>query len=561
MKFSLLTIACAVASANAAIRGDTAAGKEALMRKITDAANKKAFGALRRLEGQQQQQEEEEDEYEQNGEYEDEEEVSSETKLQPFMCVTAKVYNYNADGGEGEDAEEGEENNNNYNYNAANADYAVDGQATMSYLSFTSVENAEEDGQNVMYGNAQEYMTTLPTYLSAIGTAWAEEQAQLCEDCEIMQDFCQMSYEERMYFAQMTEEEFEEYMEEMEREYEEDNERYQQENYEEMEEEQNNAYAAYSGGDAQGNVDQGYDNNAGGNYDAYGYRRNRRLSRRRRLYQSVMTLCETCQQKCVDDDMVEQSQEFYEEMEELFADAMCTQTDSGLYIGHTCGGDGKSIELAMFSDANCMYLVEDADAYEEFFGDGEVNAQELGYGYMQLVTEMFDDEYSCALGAIRTYEGADPSEACENLFDASISSKDCYEYTYENDDAEYGEEGEEGENNQNQYQNQYQYNNGANGYAAAAVPEGYDMYYSEDVADVCSQIMSLEAHFEENRGWQNPFTGATFKQLYGQNNSGFIAGIVIAVIAAVAAAAYVYHKKTAKKSELEEPVFQGEALS
>ena len=186
MKFSLLTIACAVASANAAIRGDTAAGKKVLMRKITDAANKKSFGALRRLEGQQQQEEEEEDEYEQNGEYEDEDEVSSETKLKPFMCVTANVYGFNADGGEGEDAEEGEENN--YNYNA-NANYASYGQATMSYLSFTSAESAEEDGQNVMYGNSQEYMTTLPTYLSAIGTAWAEEQAQLCEDCEIMQDF------------------------------------------------------------------------------------------------------------------------------------------------------------------------------------------------------------------------------------------------------------------------------------------------------------------------------------------------------------------------------------
>ena len=205
-----------------------------------------------------------------------------------------------------------------------------------------------------------------------------------------------------MYFASMTEEEFEEYIEEMEREYEEDNNKYQEENEEEMEEEQNNAYAAYSGGDAQGNVDGGYDNDAGGNYDAYGYRR---LSRRRRLYQPAMTLCETCQQKCVDEDEIEQSQEFYEDMEALFEEAMCTQADNGFYIGHTCGGDGRSIELAMFHDANCMYLNNDVDAYGEYFGD-EANAQDLGYGYMQMVTEMFDDEYSCALGAIRSYEGA-----------------------------------------------------------------------------------------------------------------------------------------------------------
>ena len=81
---------------------------------------------------------------------------------------------------------------------------------------------------------------------------------------------------------------------------------------------------------------------------------------RRHLFE----LCETCDEKYVDREEVQQSQEYFEEMEKLFEESMCTEAGDGAhYIGHTCGGDGRSIELAMFSDANCMYLESDANAY------------------------------------------------------------------------------------------------------------------------------------------------------------------------------------------------------
>lgn len=167
MKFSMLTIAGTIASANAAIRGDATKvlKKMALMQKIADAANKKAFGTIRRLEENQN--------YNYNGG-----EVTAETIIQPYMCVTANVYGYNADGGDGE------ENNNGGNYYSSSS-----GKPTMSYLSFAAASDANNNGYEYLYGDNDEYMTTLPNYLRAIGTAWAEERAQLCDDCESMENF------------------------------------------------------------------------------------------------------------------------------------------------------------------------------------------------------------------------------------------------------------------------------------------------------------------------------------------------------------------------------------
>lgn len=176
MKFSMLTIAGAIASANAAIRGDStkALKKMALMQKIADAANKKTFGVIRRLEA--------EGEEAQNGNYEYGE-VTAETIVQPYMCVTANVYGYQA--AEEEGGEEEDENNNANRYSSSSSW----GKPTVSYLSFVGVNDDDNNGYNYLYGDSDEYMTTLPEYLRAIGTAWAEERAQLCDDCEMMENF------------------------------------------------------------------------------------------------------------------------------------------------------------------------------------------------------------------------------------------------------------------------------------------------------------------------------------------------------------------------------------
>ena len=153
MKFSILAIAGALVSAKAAvIRGDFAAQKLAVMQRLTDAANKKAFGVVNRhLEENQDNQN-------------NEEEATSETVLQPNTCITAAVYNGDDDSG------------------FAN-------MATTSYLTFSSAAKTyDENGDAIQSGGNSMYVTTLSGYLSIIGQAWAEERRTICDDCETMEE-------------------------------------------------------------------------------------------------------------------------------------------------------------------------------------------------------------------------------------------------------------------------------------------------------------------------------------------------------------------------------------
>lgn len=154
----MLTIAGALATANAssAVRGD-AAKKIALMQKISDAANKNMFEAAsktRRLDGAY---------------------ISSETVIQPLTCITAKVYGVEGEAGREADGENGG------NY-MANGPY-------VSYLTWEGETSASYGDVQYIYGGDDEYTSTLADYVVAIGSSYAEEKANLCEDCSQMENF------------------------------------------------------------------------------------------------------------------------------------------------------------------------------------------------------------------------------------------------------------------------------------------------------------------------------------------------------------------------------------
>jgi len=131
MKIYTLTIAGALASANAAIRGD-AALKLKKMQKLSNAVNKNAFRVVRRMNEEEEGDVDEEaaDQYQYQYQYNDE------GGVKPYMCVTATLY----DGG------------------------------TASFMSFTN------DGA--------EYMTDIGTFISMRGQMYAQEEANTCEYCE-----------------------------------------------------------------------------------------------------------------------------------------------------------------------------------------------------------------------------------------------------------------------------------------------------------------------------------------------------------------------------------------
>ena len=132
MKIYTLTIAGALASANAAVRGDSAL-KLKKMQKLSNAVSKNAFRVVRRMN--------EEEEGDVDEEAADQYQYNNEGGVKPYMCVTATLY----DGG------------------------------TASFMSFT-----QSSGE----GESAEYITDINSFISMRGQMYAQEEANTCEYCE-----------------------------------------------------------------------------------------------------------------------------------------------------------------------------------------------------------------------------------------------------------------------------------------------------------------------------------------------------------------------------------------
>ena len=249
-------------------------------------------------------------------------------------------------------------------------------------------------------------------------------------------------------------------------------------------------------------------------------------------------------EKCDDDEF----QRYYEEMVEDYAEgkSSCVQPYDGseLYIGYTCGADGKSVELAEFQDDECTVMSDEQDGYNmaSMMYSNENNEESRMVGEMQMMTQMYSMEFSCDMGG---------GDFCEDLLAESISKDDCAadgDYNYQNQGEEEGED-----------MNEYAADaDEAEGNADAGV-----MIYSDDIQEACGTIVAIEEALVE-KTYVNPYTGTPFSVMVesaaNRLSGGAIFGITALVAATVAAAGFAFGKFTRSKSELEEPVFQGGAL-
>ena len=266
-------------------------------------------------------------------------------------------------------------------------------------------------------------------------------------------------------------------------------------------------------------------------------------------------------EKCDDDEF----QRYYEEMVEDYAEgkSSCVQPYDGseLYIGYTCGADGKSVELAEFQDDECTVMSDEQDGYNmaSMMYSNENNEETRMVGEMQMMTQMYSMEFSCDMGG-------DDYDFCEDLLAESISKDDCDadgNYQYQNQ----GEEEGEGED---EYMNEYAADaDEAEGNADAGV-----MIYSDDIQEACGTIVAIEEALVE-KTYVNPYTGTPFSEMLERANSlsnglfasardlssGAIIGITALVFATFAAVGFAMGKCTRTKSELEEPVLSGGTLT
>ena len=175
-------------------------------------------------------------------------------------------------------------------------------------------------------------------------------------------------YEMAQKFAGMTEDEYAQYMEEEEQ--------HQQEQ--------------------QQNQKQHYQQDAATSYIAYksGYGR--------KLYtgfQDPDAVCQTCEESCEDGHMNEDEEDYYKGLEEMFKDGLCTQVSDYLYAGPTCGSNGQTIELGLFSDQYCTTMSKDS-AY------GYMDYINMGGGYMAVLQDLYTQPFSCTMGLEFNYKAA-----------------------------------------------------------------------------------------------------------------------------------------------------------
>ena len=139
----------------------------------------------------------------------------------------------------------------------------------------------------------------------------------------------------------------------------------------------------------------------------------------------VADVCVSCEESCEDGhtDMDRDEEEFYEELQEMLRNGVCEEVDE-YYIGPTCGADGLTIELAVYSDEDCTTMVpvsaygymekshftsfqRDADKEHDHDEDGGMG----GY-YMNSLLDLYTKPFSCSMGMQMNFVKAYNKNVC-----------------------------------------------------------------------------------------------------------------------------------------------------
>ena len=89
-------------------------------------------------------------------------------------------------------------------------------------------------------------------------------------------------------------------------------------------------------------------------------------------------------------------EEFYKELEEMFRNGVCEQVNEYQYIGPTCGANGLTIELAVYSDEDCTTMAP-VSSY------GYMENVDMGGYYMNTLLDLYTQPFSCSMGMQMDY--------------------------------------------------------------------------------------------------------------------------------------------------------------
>ncbi|KAK1741704.1 hypothetical protein QTG54_007277 [Skeletonema marinoi] len=529
MKFSLIALAGAVASANASVKNIKLGNRKLRRGDVTEALLKNAVPfKTRRLDGA-----------------DEANEVDGSYSISFGKCIDIKT---KSDDLFDENVIEQVQNGN--------------ALSLKSYILFYACQDAY--GYGCSEDDSDVYMVDLPTYLSVVGTKQVYKRNDYCEQCEQNQDTCaadndayEAADENENDDAQNQAEEEEEVEEEED--YDEEQmeaEEAEEENDEQMEEEEDEDNEQVEEEEDEDNEDQMGEDQDEDNEDQM-----EEEGDARKLKQQIdCNRCDAlqCFDKYSNDDAVVSQAATREEIDTYVGEwieevANCKATNEYLngqpvYIGPICSDYADTFEIGAFLDEDCTIYTKLA-SYANIVAAEEANysVDVAGYAISTLKTAFYEpmicESQEFAEGDEEEEDEYEMNDYCKQLFEQdAINFNECAA-----DEEE--EQQDEGDDAYNWY--------------------SYDVEDADEVEKVCAKIVSF------NGVYSNYYDSASSGSVQtrdsrgnltsSQSTTGLSVGAIVAIalacVVVVGVAARLLKPRKVKAPALHEPVYDGNRLS